>query len=89
FGIVLELVPSALAARLSEAVRIPTIGIGAGPDTDGQVLVLYDLLGLNDEFAPKFLRRFAELAGSVRDGVTTYASAVRDRSYPGPEHGFE
>lgn len=89
FAIVLELIPAALAGRVTEALRIPTIGIGAGVDVDGQVLVLYDLLGLNDEFSPKFLRRFATLADSVRGGVSDYAAAVRARSYPAGEHSFE
>lgn len=89
FGIVLELVPSALAAEITRAVGVPTIGIGAGPDTDGQVLVLPDLLGLNDGFQPRFLRRFAELGAAARTGVAEYAAAVRGGEYPGPEHSFE
>jgi 3-methyl-2-oxobutanoate hydroxymethyltransferase len=89
FGIVLELVPSALAAEISRAVGVPTIGIGAGPDTDGQVLVLPDLLGLNDGFQPRFLRRFAELGAAARTGVAEYAAAVRGGEFPGPEHSFE
>lgn len=89
FSIVLELVPSALAAEITRAVGVPTIGIGAGPDTDGQVLVLPDLLGLNDGFQPRFLRRFAELGAAARTGVAEYAAAVRGGEYPGPEHSFE
>jgi 3-methyl-2-oxobutanoate hydroxymethyltransferase len=89
FGIVLELVPSALAAEISRAVGVPTLGIGAGPDTDGQVLVLPDLLGLNDGFQPRFLRRFAELGAAARTGVAEYAAAVRGGEFPGPEHSFE
>src|SRR5690606_37994974 len=69
FSVVLELVPSALAAQISRAIEIPTIGIGAGPDVDGQVLVLPDMLGLNEGFQPRFLRRFAELAEAARSGV--------------------
>jgi 3-methyl-2-oxobutanoate hydroxymethyltransferase len=89
FGVVLELVPSALAAEVTRAIGIPTIGIGAGPDTDGQILVLPDMLGLNEGFQPRFLRRFAELATAAREGVAEYAAAVRDGEFPGPEHSFE
>lgn len=89
FAIVLELVPAALAGEISRAVAVPTIGIGAGPDTDGQVLVLPDMLGLNDTFQPRFLRRFASLAEETRRGVADYAAAVRDGEYPGQEHSFE
>lgn len=89
FGIVLELVPSALAAEITRSVGVPTVGIGAGPETDGQILVLPDLLGLNDGFQPRFLRRFAELAAAARDGVAEYAAAVRGGEFPGPEHSFE
>ena len=89
FSIVLELLPSAVARDVSDAVTIPTIGIGAGPDCDGQVLVLPDMLGLNETFAPKFLRRFAELGSAARAGIADYVSAVRGRTYPGAEHGFE
>jgi 3-methyl-2-oxobutanoate hydroxymethyltransferase len=89
FGVVLELVPSALAAEVTRAIGIPTIGIGAGPDTDGQILVLPDMLGLNEGFQPRFLRRFAELATAAREGIAEYAAAVRDGEFPGPEHSFE
>lgn len=89
FGLVLEVVPAKLAAEITSIVTIPTIGIGAGPHVDGQVLVLPDLLGLNDAFRPKFLRRFAELGTAARTGVRDYAAAVRDRSYPDAAHSFE
>lgn len=88
-GIFLELLPAGLAEELTRLVEIPTIGIGAGPHTDGQVLVLYDMLGLNDEFNPRFLRRFADLAGVARTGIEGYVAAVRAGEYPGPEHSFE
>jgi 3-methyl-2-oxobutanoate hydroxymethyltransferase len=88
FSVVLELVPAALADRISRSLAIPTIGIGAGPGCDGQVLVLPDLLGLNDRFTPKFLKRYAELAGEVRSAVGAFAADVRAGSYPGPEHSF-
>jgi 3-methyl-2-oxobutanoate hydroxymethyltransferase len=87
--LVLELVPSVLATRISQALRIPTIGIGAGSGCDGQVLVLHDMLGLNEGFNPKFLRKFVDLAGPVQDAVRAYAADVRARRYPGPEHSFE
>ena len=87
-SIVLELMPADLAARISAALTIPTIGIGAGPGCDGQVLVLHDMLGLNDLFNPKFLKRFAELGEVVRSAVRTYADEVRDGRYPGSEHSF-
>jgi 3-methyl-2-oxobutanoate hydroxymethyltransferase len=88
FALVLELVPAAVAARVREAVAIPTIGIGAGAECDGQVLVLHDLLGLTDGFSPKFLKRFATLAGEVRGAVARYGDDVRGGRYPGPEHAF-
>jgi 3-methyl-2-oxobutanoate hydroxymethyltransferase len=89
FGVVLELLPSGLSREITSVLSIPTIGIGAGPDVDGQVLVLPDALGLNDSFQPRFLRRFAELGQAARAGVRTYADAVRNRTYPDAEHSFE
>jgi 3-methyl-2-oxobutanoate hydroxymethyltransferase len=88
FSLVLELVPAAAAAAVREAVSIPTIGIGAGVECDGQVLVLHDLLGLNDGFAPKFLKRYASLADGVREAVRRYGDEVRDGSFPTPEQSF-
>jgi 3-methyl-2-oxobutanoate hydroxymethyltransferase len=86
FALVLELIPADLAQRVSEAISIPTIGIGAGPHCDGQVLVLPDLLGLNDGFHPKFLKKYADLAGTVRSAVEKYGEEVRDGTYPDAEH---
>lgn len=86
FSVVLELVPGDLAARITDALSIPTIGIGAGGRCDGQVLVLFDLLGLNDSFAPKFLKKYAGMAGDVRSAVKTFADEVRAGTYPGEEH---
>jgi 3-methyl-2-oxobutanoate hydroxymethyltransferase len=86
FAIVLELVPAAVAAAVRRAVAVPVIGIGAGADCDGQVLVLHDLLGLTEAFSPKFLKRYAALAGEVRGAVSRFAGEVRARAYPGPEH---
>ena len=88
FSLVLELVPSAVAKAVTEAVSIPTIGIGAGSDCDGQVLVLHDLLGLNDGFKPKFLLRYAEMAVDVRDAVKRFADDVKAGTYPDREHSF-
>jgi 3-methyl-2-oxobutanoate hydroxymethyltransferase len=88
-SVVLELVPASLAAELSRALAIPTIGIGAGPGCDGQVLVLHDMLGLNEGFAPRFLRKYADLAPAVRRAAESYAADVRAGRYPGQEHSFE
>jgi 3-methyl-2-oxobutanoate hydroxymethyltransferase len=88
-SMVLELVPAPLAAEVSRSVAIPTIGIGAGPGCDGQVLVLHDMLGLNEDFAPKFLKKYAELADTVRDAARCFAEEVRAGRYPGKEHSFE
>jgi 3-methyl-2-oxobutanoate hydroxymethyltransferase len=88
-AIVLELLPTAVARRITSALTIPTIGIGAGPGCDGQVLVLHDMLGLNETFSPKFLKRYAELGGAVRDAVRSFAADVRAGNYPGREHSFD
>jgi 3-methyl-2-oxobutanoate hydroxymethyltransferase len=68
--------------------EVPVIGIGAGPHTDGQVLVFHDLLGLNDGFAPKFVKRYAALRAEMVRGVRAYADEVRSRTFPGPEHAY-
>lgn len=88
-AIVLELMPRTLAAGITAALAIPTIGIGAGPGCDGQVLVLHDMLGLNEAFTPKFLRRYAELGPAVRDAVARYATEVRAGSYPDDATSFD
>jgi 3-methyl-2-oxobutanoate hydroxymethyltransferase len=88
FAVVLELVPAPLASRITGTLTIPTIGIGAGPGCDGQVLVLHDMLGLNDRFTAKFVKRYAALADDVRAAVRQYAAEVREGRYPGPEHSF-
>lgn len=88
FAVVLECIPQALAAEVSSQLRIPTIGIGAGAECDGQVLVLHDLLGLSPQFQPKFARRFADGAATVRSGVTEFATAVQDGTFPLPEEGY-
>ena len=87
--LVLECVPSALAAEITAASPVPTIGIGAGPDCDGQVLVLHDVLGLDTGHRrPKFVKDFLADGGSVAGAVRAYVQAVRDGSFPGPEHGY-
>ena len=86
FSIVLELMPGTVAAAVTKAVSIPTIGIGAGPECDGQVLVLHDMLGLNEGFTPKFLKRYAAMGQGVRDAVSRFGDEVRAGGYPGPEH---
>jgi 3-methyl-2-oxobutanoate hydroxymethyltransferase len=88
FSLVLEGMPNGLAARVSRAVRIPTIGIGAGPGTDGQVLVLHDMLGLTTGKAPKFVKRYAHLADEIGKAAQEFAKEVGEGSFPGPEHGY-
>ena len=88
FAIVAEAMPAPVARAVTLRVRAPVIGIGAGPATDGQVLVLHDLVGLYDEHVPRYVKRYAELKASMVDAVTRYASEVRGRSFPGPEHVY-
>ena len=88
--LVLECVPSALAAEVTASLSIPTIGIGAGPSCDGQILVLHDMLGINSGHRrPRFVRNFLEGADSIASAVQAYADAVRAGTFPGPEHGYE
>lgn len=82
FCIVLELVNEPTACAVTEAVKVPTIGIGSGPRCDGQILVLHDMLGLNEEFKPKFLKHFAQLEGLVVKAVADYCAEVAERSFP-------
>ncbi len=89
FSVVLEMLPSGLAGEITRSIPIPTIRIGAGPECDGQVLVLPDMLGLNEGFSPGFLKRYAELAAEVRAAVTEYVREVKGGAYPGPEHSYE
>jgi 3-methyl-2-oxobutanoate hydroxymethyltransferase len=88
FGIVLECVPSKLARVIGKSLTIPTIGIGAGVDCDGQVLVTHDLLGMFEKFTPKFVKKYADLAPTMKNAVESYVAEVKECSYPGPEHGF-
>jgi 3-methyl-2-oxobutanoate hydroxymethyltransferase len=89
FALVVECVPSDLAAKVTAAVSIPTIGIGAGPRCDGQVLVFHDLLGLYDGLRPKFVKRYAELGEAARAALRAYTEEVRGGTFPGPEHEFK
>jgi 3-methyl-2-oxobutanoate hydroxymethyltransferase len=82
FSIVLEKIPAKLAARVTKSVPVPTIGIGAGPHCDGQVLVVYDMLGLTEEFKPRFVRRYAELAEDMRGAFRKYIGDVKSGSFP-------
>ncbi len=88
YALVLEGIPQELARNISARLAIPTIGIGAGPHCDGQVLVIYDLLGMDERFAPKFLKRYESLGARIRDAVGRYAEEVRGGVFPGPEHSF-
>lgn len=89
FAVVLELLPAALAREISQSLTIPTIGIGAGAGADGQVLVTYDMLGLNESFRPKFLKRFAQLGQDARAAMGTYVEAVRTGRFPDDDHSFK
>lgn len=88
FSIVLEAIPSAIAEMITEAVPVPTIGIGAGPACDGQVLVIHDVLGLYDRFTPRFVKQYAKLGGTIIEALTKYKEEVEQGVFPGPEHGF-
>ncbi|MDT8857295.1 3-methyl-2-oxobutanoate hydroxymethyltransferase [Paracoccaceae bacterium Fryx2] len=88
FSVVLEKVPEGLASRITQAIAIPTIGIGAGLRCDGQILVVDDMLGLFTDFRPKFVKRYAELGKGASDAIADYAAEVRGRRFPAPEHSF-
>ena len=88
FSIVLECVPDEVARLVTEAVPVPTIGIGAGASCDGQVLVMHDLLGLEDRVTPKFVRRYAELKAAGTEAVAAFADDVRAGHFPGPDEGY-
>lgn len=88
FGIVLEKIPATLAKKVSSSIQIPTIGIGAGPDCDGQVLVMQDMLGITKEFKPRFLRRYADLDTVITKAVTSYVSDVKAKDFPNEEEKY-
>ena len=89
FSIVLEAVPARIATHVSRALQVPTIGIGAGSGCDGQVLVWHDLLGVNEGPAPRFVKRYADLAGETRRGLEAFAAEVRSGGYPADEHAYK
>jgi 3-methyl-2-oxobutanoate hydroxymethyltransferase len=88
FGIVLEKIPAALAKKVSQSIQIPTIGIGAGPDADGQVLVMQDMLGITKEFKPRFLRRYADLDSEVTKAVKNYVTDVKSKDFPNQDEKY-
>ena len=88
FALVLEKIPSELAKRVAEKLTIPIIGIGAGPNVDGQVLVAHDMLGINKEFKPRFLRRYADLHTIMTDAVTNYIADVKNRDFPNEKEAY-
>ncbi|MFD1142777.1 3-methyl-2-oxobutanoate hydroxymethyltransferase [Larkinella insperata] len=88
FSVVLEKIPAALTKQVSESLTIPTVGIGAGPDADGQILVLHDLLGINKEFKPRFLRRYADLHGVITGAIGQYVDDVKEREFPSKEEAY-
>ena len=88
FCLVMEMVPAEAAAAVDAALEIPTVGIGAGPATTGQVLVWQDMLGLRRGRMPRFVRQYADLHGVVSDAVGRYVEDVRSGAFPAPEHGF-
>jgi 3-methyl-2-oxobutanoate hydroxymethyltransferase len=89
FALVFEAIPSAVTEQLMPLIEIPVIGIGAGPATDGQVLVFHDLLGIRDGLGPRFVKRYANIQEEMNAGVSAYAEDVRTRRYPGPEHTYK
>jgi 3-methyl-2-oxobutanoate hydroxymethyltransferase len=89
FSMVIELVPSETAKLITETVEVPTIGIGAGPHCDGQVLVLWDMLGLFEDFKPKFVKKYANVRELIKNAVSDYSREVRDGKFPDAEHSFE
>jgi len=88
FAVVLECVPAPLAKLISERLEIPTIGIGAGVNCDGQVLVIHDILGLYSDLAPKFAKRYASLHEAIEEALAGYKADVKSGAFPAPEHSF-
>ncbi len=88
FGIVLEKIPAVLAKEVSQSLSIPTIGIGAGSDCDGQVLVMHDMLGINNEFKPRFLRRYLNLHDEVTDAIKKYIDDVKNKDFPNQQEQY-
>jgi len=88
FAVVLEKIPAQLSKEVTASVRIPTIGIGAGPHTDGQILVLHDILGINQEFKPRFLRRYANLGEVIENALSTYVADVKNENFPNESESY-
>lgn len=88
FALVIEKIPAALTKKITEKLTIPIIGIGAGPHADGQVLVMHDMLGINNEFNPRFLRRYAELHSSITNAVEAYISDIKSGSFPNEKESY-
>jgi 3-methyl-2-oxobutanoate hydroxymethyltransferase len=88
FAVVLEAVPAPVAAEVTRTLHVPTIGIGAGPDCDGQVLVWHDFLGISDGKLPRFVKRYAEVGEQIKQAASAFAAEVADGTYPGPEHTY-
>jgi 3-methyl-2-oxobutanoate hydroxymethyltransferase len=88
FAVVLECIPAPVAARITEALSVPTIGIGAGPSCDGQVLVYHDMLGLYEGRSPRFVKRYADVAAVTRDALERYAAEVRSGAFPEAAHTY-
>jgi 3-methyl-2-oxobutanoate hydroxymethyltransferase len=88
YALILELMPAELAAEITASVGIPVIGIGAGAGCDGQVLVCYDLLGMNPDFSPKFVKKYLDLGVAIREAATSFRGEVKHGAFPGPEHSF-
>lgn len=89
FSLVLECVPAALSTEITKSLHIPTIGIGAGAGCDGQVLVLQDMLGMNKDFTPKFLKKFLQGSALITEALNSYVTEVKTQSFPAKEHGYE
>jgi 3-methyl-2-oxobutanoate hydroxymethyltransferase len=89
FSIILEAVPAPLGKLVAEAVSVPVIGIGAGPDVDGQVLVTHDMIGLFDKFVPKFVKQYTQIRTVILDALKAYKQDVQQVDFPGPEHSFK
>lgn len=89
FSVVLEGIPSAISAKITKELQIPTIGIGAGAECDGQILVLHDMLGINDRFLPKFVKKYADLAGVAKQGLEQYIKEVKGGEFPSKEYEYK
>ncbi len=89
FSVVLEGIPSPIANKITQTLKIPTIGIGAGPQCDGQILVLHDMLGINDRFLPKFVKKYADLAAEAKKGLNAYIEEVRQGTFPSSDYEYK